>query len=145
MLVNPECFCFFTGLLQSYYIIFAFLQIFQNKLNKALKEPVEALLETAGDDTWPAIRKLLNKETKVAVSGLESDLAGFELDRATVDELLSKLEKYARSVVENKAREEASRVVIRMKDRYFSLSPFLMTSPIYILFPGNYGKNISYN
>lgn len=62
-----------------------------------------------------------------------------------MDELLSKLEKYARSVVENKAREEASRVVIRMKDRYFSLSPFLITSPIYILFPGNYGMNISYN
>ena len=61
-----------------------------------------------------------------------------------MDELLLKLEKYARSVVENKAREEASRVVIRMKDRYFSLSPFLITS-IYILFPGNYGKNISYN
>ncbi|XP_078167910.1 protein ROOT HAIR DEFECTIVE 3-like [Carex rostrata] len=94
---------------------------YENKLNKALKEPVEALLETAGDDTWPAIRKLLNKETKVAVSGLESDLAGFELDQATVDELLSKLEKYARSVVENKAREEASRVVIRMKDRFSTL------------------------
>lgn len=102
-------------------------------------------METAGDDTWPAIRKLLNKETKVAVSGLESDLAGFELDQATVYELLSKLEKYARSVVENKAREEASRVVIRMKDRYFSLSPFLITFPIYFSSSGNYGKSISYN
>lgn len=96
---------------------------------------MEALLETAGEDTWPAIRKLLNKETKVAVSGLESDLVAFELDQATVDELLSKLEKYARSVVENKAREEAGRVLIRMKDRYFT--PFL-----FLIFSGNYGKNI---
>ncbi|KAJ3701927.1 hypothetical protein LUZ61_005632 [Rhynchospora tenuis] len=94
---------------------------YEKQLDKALKEPVEALFETAGDDTWPAIRKLLNKETKVAVSGLESDLAGFELDQAMVDELLSKVEKYARSVVENKAREEASRVLIRMKDRFSTL------------------------
>lgn len=90
---------------------------FQGRLNKALAEPVEALLDAAGDDTWPAIRKLLQKETKAAVSGLTSALSAYELDQETVDKMLLKLENYAKSVVESKAKEEAGRVLIRMKDR----------------------------
>jgi protein SEY1 len=91
--------------------------LFQAQLTKALAEPVEALLDSATEDTWLAIRKLLQRETKAAISGLESALAAFELDEATDKELLQKLENHGRSVVESKAKEEAGRVLIRMKDR----------------------------
>lgn len=91
--------------------------LFQAQLTKALAEPVEALLDSASEDTWPAIRKLLQRETKAAISGLECALSAFELDEATEKELLAKLENHGRSVVESKAKEEAARVLIRMKDR----------------------------
>nr|CAB3446626.1 unnamed protein product [Digitaria exilis] len=96
-------------------------KLLQAQLTKALAEPVEALLDSASEDTWPAIRKLLQRETKSAISGLESALSAFELDEATEKELLAKLEKHGRSVVESKAKEEAGRVLIRMKDRFSML------------------------
>lgn len=89
----------------------------QGQLNKALSEPVEALLDAASDDTWPAIRNLLQRETKSAISGFSAALLAFDIDQATTDKMLAKLEEYARNVVESKAKEEAGRVLIRMKDR----------------------------
>lgn len=89
----------------------------QEKLSKALLEPVESLLDAASDDTWPTIRKLLQKETSSALSGFSSELSAFDLDDAAVSKMCTKLEDYAKSVVESKAREEAGRVLIRMKDR----------------------------
>ncbi|XP_066331758.1 LOW QUALITY PROTEIN: protein ROOT HAIR DEFECTIVE 3-like [Miscanthus floridulus] len=94
---------------------------YEAQLTKALAEPVEALLDSASEDTWPDIRKLLQCETKAAISGLESALSAFELDEATEKELLVKLENHGRSVVESKAKEEAGRVLIRMKDRFSTL------------------------
>lgn len=90
----------------------------QKKLNDALSGPVEALLDGAGDDTWPAIRKLLRRETESAVSGFSVALSSFEMEEQTKDKMLASLEDYARGVVESKAKEEAARVLIRMKDRY---------------------------
>jgi len=89
----------------------------QGQLNKALADPVEAFLDAASDDTWPAIRRLLQRETKSAVSGLSSALTAFDIDQVTMDKMLAKLEEYARSVVESKAKEESGRILIRMKDR----------------------------
>lgn len=89
----------------------------QGQLNTALAEPVEALLDAAGDDTWPAIKKLLRRETESAVSGLSSALVGFEIDEPTLDKMLASLADYARSVVEMKAKEEAGRILIHMKER----------------------------
>ncbi|XP_073006806.1 protein ROOT HAIR DEFECTIVE 3-like isoform X2 [Typha latifolia] len=94
---------------------------YEGELTKALAEPVEALLDAASNDTWPAIRKLLQRETKAAISAYASALSSFELDQATLDKMLSKLEVYARNVVESKAKEEAGRVLIRMKDRFSML------------------------
>ncbi|KAG2658547.1 hypothetical protein PVAP13_1KG302010 [Panicum virgatum] len=94
---------------------------YEAQLTKALAEPVEALLDSASEDTWPAIRKLLQRETKAVVSGLESALSAFELDEASEKDLLAKLENHGRSVVESKAKEEAGRVLIRMKDRFSTL------------------------
>lgn len=93
------------------------LENLQAKLKEALSAPVEALLDGASTETWPAIRKLLRRETEAAVSGLSGALSGFDLDELTKDKMLTSIEDYARGVVEGKAREEAGRVLIRMKDR----------------------------
>ncbi|KAG5619278.1 hypothetical protein H5410_019102, partial [Solanum commersonii] len=95
--------------------------LYETKLNEALAGPVEALLDGAGDDTWPAIRKLLQRETDTAVSGFAAALSGFEMDEESRDNMVSRLKDYARGVVEAKAKEEAGRVLSRMKDRFSTL------------------------
>ncbi|KAL4625706.1 protein ROOT HAIR DEFECTIVE 3-like [Castanea sativa] len=95
--------------------------LYEAKLKEALSGPVEALLDGASNETWPAIRKLLRRETEAAVSGLSDALSGFNLDEQTKDKMLASTKDYARGVVEAKAREEAGRVLIRMKDRFTTL------------------------
>ncbi|XP_073015514.1 LOW QUALITY PROTEIN: protein ROOT HAIR DEFECTIVE 3-like [Primulina eburnea] len=95
--------------------------IFEKKLNVAISEPVEALLDGASDDTWSAIRKLLQRETGKAINDFSSALFGFEMDEVTKENLVSSLEDYATGLVEAKAKEEAGRVLIRMKDRFSTL------------------------
>ncbi|KAK8584865.1 hypothetical protein V6N13_138811 [Hibiscus sabdariffa] len=94
---------------------------YEAKLNEALAGPVEALLDGANNETWPSIKKLLQRETESAVSGLSNALSGFDMDAETKEKMLSSLQDYARGVVEAKAREEAGRVLIRMKDRFSTL------------------------
>ncbi|XP_021716440.1 LOW QUALITY PROTEIN: protein ROOT HAIR DEFECTIVE 3 [Chenopodium quinoa] len=94
---------------------------YEEKLNEALAGPVEALLDGANDETWPSIKKLLRRETQSAVSGLANDLSGFDLDEVTRDKMVARLEDYARGVVEGKAKEEAGKILIRMKDRFTML------------------------
>ncbi|KAK6148720.1 hypothetical protein DH2020_016245 [Rehmannia glutinosa] len=93
----------------------------QKKLYEAISGPVEALLDGASNDTWPAIRKLFRRETDTAVTGFSGALSGFEMDEVTKDKMLSRLEDHARGLVEAKAKEEAGRVLIRMKDRFSTL------------------------
>ncbi|XP_057505001.1 protein ROOT HAIR DEFECTIVE 3-like [Actinidia eriantha] len=95
--------------------------LYEKKLNEALSGPVEALLDGAGEDTWPAIRKLLRRETESAVSGFSVALFSFDVDEQTKCKMIASLEDYARGVVESKAKEEAARVLIRMKDRFATL------------------------
>lgn len=95
--------------------------LYETKLNEALAGPVEALLDGAGDDTWPAIRKLLQRETETTVSGFAAALSGFEMDEESRDNMVLRLKDYARGVVEAKAKEEAGRVLIRMKDRFSTM------------------------
>ncbi|KAL5757472.1 hypothetical protein ACOSP7_020083 [Xanthoceras sorbifolium] len=94
---------------------------FESKVNEALSGPVEALLDGANSETWSAIRKLHQRESKAAVSGLSDALSGFEMDEETKEKMLASLENYARGVVEAKAKEEAGRVLIRMKERFTML------------------------
>ncbi|XP_063944118.1 protein ROOT HAIR DEFECTIVE 3 isoform X3 [Daucus carota subsp. sativus] len=94
---------------------------YEKKLCEALSAPVEALLDGASDDTWPAIRKLLQRESEIAISGFSSALSAFEMDEHDKDSMLYSLEDYARGIVEGKAKEEAGRVMIRMKDRFTTL------------------------
>ncbi|GMI76047.1 GOLGI MUTANT 8, ROOT HAIR DEFECTIVE 3 [Hibiscus trionum] len=93
----------------------------QAKLNEALACPIEALLDGAANETWPSIKELLHRETESAVSGLSSALSDFDMDAEAKEKMLSSLQDYARGVVEAKAREEAGRVLIRMKDRFSTL------------------------
>ncbi|KAI7735777.1 hypothetical protein M8C21_000539 [Ambrosia artemisiifolia] len=95
--------------------------LYESKLKEALYGPVEALLEGATDDTWPAIRKLLHQETKKAVSEFSSALSGFEMDEQEEETMISKLKNYARGLVEGKTREEAAKVLYRMKERFTSI------------------------
>ncbi|XP_019226097.1 PREDICTED: protein ROOT HAIR DEFECTIVE 3-like isoform X1 [Nicotiana attenuata] len=95
--------------------------LYETKLNEALAGPVEALLDGASDDTWPAIRKLLQRETDTAVSGFAAALSGFEMDVESRENMVLRLKDYARGVVEAKTKEEAGRVLIRMKDRFSTL------------------------
>ncbi|KAJ8758683.1 hypothetical protein K2173_000404 [Erythroxylum novogranatense] len=94
---------------------------YEKQLTVALNDPIESLFEAGGKDTWPSIRKLLKHETEVAVSELQSDVTGFELDNDTVDTMVQTLRDYARNVVEKKAKEEAGKILIRMKDRFSTI------------------------
>ncbi|KAK7246108.1 hypothetical protein RIF29_40967 [Crotalaria pallida] len=94
---------------------------FEKQLAKALNEPVESLFEAGGKDTWLSIRKLLNRETEVAVSEFLTSIVGFELDEETVERMQLSLRDYARKLVENKAREEAGKILIHMKDRFSTM------------------------
>lgn len=78
---------------------------------------MESLFDAAGRDTWASIRKLLTRETETAVSEFSTAISGFELDPPAIEKMLQDLRGYARNVVEKKAREEAGKVLIRMKDR----------------------------
>ncbi|CAI0540778.1 unnamed protein product [Linum tenue] len=91
---------------------------YENKLTEALSHPVESLFESGEKDTWASIRKLLKRETDAAVAKYSTAIVGFELDEATVDAQLQHLRDFARNVVEKKAREDAGKVLIRMKDRF---------------------------
>lgn len=79
---------------------------------------MEALLEGGSDDTWPAIRKLLSRETETAVSEFSFALSGFEMDEEAKEDMILKLKNYARGLVEGKTKEEAAKVLYRMKERY---------------------------
>ncbi|XP_016648192.1 PREDICTED: protein ROOT HAIR DEFECTIVE 3 homolog 2-like [Prunus mume] len=88
------------------------------QLSASLTGPVKTLLETGGKDSWASIRKLLNRETEVAISEFSTVVADFELDEATIAEMLQHLRDFSRNVVEKKAREEATKIMIHMKDRF---------------------------
>ncbi|KAL2243237.1 protein ROOT HAIR DEFECTIVE 3 homolog 1 [Sesamum indicum] len=94
---------------------------YEKMLNEALCGPVEALFDGASNDTWPAIKKLLRQETEKAVTGFSSALSGFEMDEVAKNNMLSRVEDHAKGIVEAKAKEEAGRVLMRMKDRFSTL------------------------
>ncbi|KAI5332206.1 hypothetical protein L3X38_022335 [Prunus dulcis] len=94
---------------------------YEQQLSASLTGPVKTLLETGGKDTWASIRKLLNCETEVAISEFSTVVADFELDEATIAKMLQHLRDYSRNVVEKKAREEATKIMIHMKDRFSTI------------------------
>ncbi|KAL8033898.1 hypothetical protein ABFX02_13G186200 [Erythranthe guttata] len=91
---------------------------YEKRLSAALTEPVESLFEAGGADTWASIRNLLKRENDIAASAFSSAIAGFELDQKTVDKMVQNLKEYGIQLVERKSREEAGKILIRMKDRF---------------------------
>lgn len=91
---------------------------YKKRLTEALSQPVRSLLEASGKDTWASIRKILQHETEITISKFSADIAGFELDQEKVDNMVLNLRNHARNVVENRAREEADKVLMHMKDRF---------------------------
>ncbi|CAN7130174.1 unnamed protein product [Brassica rapa subsp. narinosa] len=91
---------------------------YESKLHGALSEPVEALLEGANDETWRTVKKLHRRETESAVSGFSSALACFDIEEEIRDKMAKSLQEYSRGVIESKAKEEAGRVLMRMKERF---------------------------
>ncbi|KAK4774858.1 hypothetical protein SAY86_009793 [Trapa natans] len=94
---------------------------YEAKLNEAMSGPIEALLDEANNESWPAIKKLFQQETESAISGLSNDLSGLDVDKETMDNMLVSLQDCARGIVEAKAKEEAGRVLLRMKDRFATI------------------------
>ncbi|CAN6935337.1 unnamed protein product [Brassica oleracea] len=91
---------------------------YESKLHGALSEPVEALLEGANDETWRTVKKLHRRETESAVSGFSSALACFDIEEEMRDKMVKSLQEHSRGVIESKAKEEAGRVLMRMKERF---------------------------
>lgn len=114
MVFSSSDFLAFKGFVFLFVLVHGVLQ---KRLTQALGEPVESLFEAGGKETWPSIRTLLKRETETAVRDFLDVVTGFELDHATIDAMVQNLKNYSQSVVEKKAREEAAKILIRMKDR----------------------------
>ncbi|XP_028556728.1 protein ROOT HAIR DEFECTIVE 3-like isoform X2 [Dendrobium catenatum] len=91
---------------------------YEKKLNKTLSKPVKVLLDIANDDTWPTIRRFLQRESKTALSDFALALSSFDIDQTTIEKMLAKLEESAIIIVEYMAREKARMVLMYMKDRF---------------------------
>ncbi|KAL6285486.1 hypothetical protein ACE6H2_009876 [Prunus campanulata] len=87
------------------------------KLRELLSGPVEALLKQANNMTWPTIRRRLREAHESAFSGSAAAISGFDMDEQTKAKIDASLEKYVRRMVDAKAKEEAGRVLIHMKER----------------------------
>lgn len=117
----------------------------QSRLSAALTEPLECLFEASEMDTWASIRSLLKHESEAAASAFSFSVTGFELDQATLDKMVNGLKEYARKLLERKSKEEAGKVMIRMKDRFalsmppplcviFSFNPIPLSFPVQLTF-----------
>ncbi|KAL5728462.1 hypothetical protein ACHQM5_001541 [Ranunculus cassubicifolius] len=94
---------------------------YEDKLNAALSKRVEALLDEAKDNTWPTIRNLLLCETELVVSNFSKDISGFNIEKTSLKDMITSIERHGRSVVEAKAKEAAEKVFIAMKDRFLNI------------------------
>ncbi|VAI27485.1 unnamed protein product [Triticum turgidum subsp. durum] len=90
----------------------------KEKLRKALVEPVESLFDAAGQTTWSSIESLYKRETQAILPEVFKALSGFEMGSEFSEEMVSKLRDYGQSIVENKAKEEASKILMHMKERF---------------------------
>ncbi|KAF0896715.1 hypothetical protein E2562_027058 [Oryza meyeriana var. granulata] len=91
---------------------------YEKKLLDALAGPVQSILETGERDSWACIRRLYRRECENAILAFSASLTEFELDQTTIQKMVMELREYARGIVEEKAREEAGNVLMRMKERF---------------------------
>ncbi|XP_044508554.1 protein ROOT HAIR DEFECTIVE 3 homolog 2-like [Mangifera indica] len=91
---------------------------FEEKLTAGLTEPAKYLFAAGSEDTWASLRKLLGSVTEAAVLEYLNAISGFELDQATSDTMVQNLESSTRNLIKKVAREEAGKVLNRMKERF---------------------------
>ncbi|EEC68426.1 hypothetical protein OsI_36606 [Oryza sativa Indica Group] len=91
---------------------------YEKKLLDTLAGPVQSILETGEKDSWACIRRLYRHATESAILAFSASLSEFELDQTTIHKMVMELREHARSIVEEKAREEAGNVLMRMKERF---------------------------
>lgn len=94
---------------------------FEERLEAALAEPTASLLDAAAPDTWSLISNLMEKEVQDAISRFSEAIVSFEPTKEEEAKLRDSLSKHGRAVVEKKSKEEASQVIIRMKERFTSV------------------------
>ena len=97
------------------------MSTFEKNLEAALGEPTASLLDAATPDTWPAISRLLEQEVEAATLRLSEAISGYKPSKEEQASMLNSLARHGRNIVEKKAREEAGRAIIRMKDRFSSV------------------------
>jgi hypothetical protein len=124
----------FTYMILSGYhmVIVSVILYLQEKLRKALAEPVESLFDAADQTTWQSIRNVYKRETEAILPEFLKTLCGFEMEYGPAEEMVSKLRDYARSVVESKAKDESSKVLIHMKERLMKFSIVLQQYEVLI-------------
>ncbi|XLT07952.1 hypothetical protein HN51_053745 [Arachis hypogaea] len=88
----------------------------KEKLKEALSGSIEKELSD-GDiiDPWRSIREVLRNKMESTVSQLITPLTQLGMDGCTRKKMIESLEDYARGVVEEKVRNEAKNVLMRMK------------------------------
>ncbi|RYQ87646.1 hypothetical protein Ahy_B09g095169 isoform B [Arachis hypogaea] len=91
-------------------------KLLQEKLKEALSGSIEKELSD-GDiiDPWRSIREVLRNKMESTVSQLITPLTQLGMDGCTRKKMIESLEDYARGVVEEKVRNEAKNVLMRMK------------------------------
>lgn len=94
---------------------------FEEELEGALAEPTASLLDAAAPDTWSEISRLMENEVQDAIHRFSGAIVGFEPSKEEEAKMRESLAKYGRGVVEKKSKEEASQVIIRMKERFTSV------------------------
>lgn len=94
---------------------------FEERLESALAEPTASLLDAAAPDTWSLISNLMEKEVQDVISRFSEAIVSFEPTKEEEAKLRDSLSKHGRAVVEKKSKEEASQVIIRMKERFTSV------------------------
>ncbi|KAL4301159.1 hypothetical protein AHAS_Ahas17G0273000 [Arachis hypogaea] len=84
-----------------------------SKVKDKLRHDIESHASSVRDT-----KKLLKRETEAAVSELSACISGFELDEEKFERMQHSLRDYVKEIVENKAKEESGKILIRMKDRF---------------------------
>ncbi|KAL4299419.1 hypothetical protein AHAS_Ahas17G0099000 [Arachis hypogaea] len=76
---------------------------------------------TVRQASWSAskVRDKLRRDIESHASSYvtQTCISGFELDEETVERMQHSLRDYVKQIVENKAKEESGKILIRMKDR----------------------------
>ncbi|KAM5587227.1 hypothetical protein ABKV19_005921 [Rosa sericea] len=84
----------------------------------SLNDPIAALLLDGDDDIWRKKRGLLHDAIELVDERFSNEINGYALDQGRSAEMLQILRDYARRVAEEKPRQEASRVLTHMINRF---------------------------